>query len=175
MAPWLAFLEAYAVQALLRTPGFHRGVEKVVKTVHRVRHGIPPEELGGTKLDAPGNSGFMGHFLEEVKTQLDIAKGKSGSAGVNIDARAMSDAGTKTAAAHEQKMEVRLEGAERVWAEQSRKTAAKSQQQQETTAVGADQAWAALSNRGAAEAPKQGFMGSYIGALREQVKNGKRG
>ncbi|EMD00085.1 hypothetical protein BAUCODRAFT_49434, partial [Baudoinia panamericana UAMH 10762] len=68
MAPWLQVVEAFLVQQLLRQPTFHRAVEKVAKGVHRLRHGTPPEELGGTKLDQP--SGMLGHFLDEVKTQL---------------------------------------------------------------------------------------------------------
>ncbi|OQO01703.1 hypothetical protein B0A48_12740 [Cryoendolithus antarcticus] len=70
MAPWLMVLEAYAVQALLRTPGFHRIVEKVAKNVHRVRHGLPPEDEGGTSIQQPGQSGFAQHFVDEVKAQI---------------------------------------------------------------------------------------------------------
>ena len=74
MAPWLRVLEAYLVQALLRTPAFHRGVEKVAKSVHRIRHGLPPEEMGGTKIDRPGNEGFFRHFSEEIQAQLGRAE-----------------------------------------------------------------------------------------------------
>jgi hypothetical protein len=70
------FLEAYATQALLRSPSFHRLVEKVAKNVHRVRHGLPPEEQGGTSIDRPGESGFSQHFMEEIKTQLGRAERK---------------------------------------------------------------------------------------------------
>ncbi|EME77556.1 uncharacterized protein MYCFIDRAFT_19863, partial [Pseudocercospora fijiensis CIRAD86] len=70
MAPWLRFLEAWAVQQLLRTPAFHRAVEKVARQVHRARHGTPPEELGGTKLDDPNQPSFIRHFADELKTQL---------------------------------------------------------------------------------------------------------
>ena len=72
--PWLRFLEAWMVQQLLRTPGFHRAVEKVAKGVHRLRHGIPPAEMGGSRLEQPASEGFMKHFLEEVKTQLGTAE-----------------------------------------------------------------------------------------------------
>ncbi|KAF2207389.1 hypothetical protein CERZMDRAFT_5351, partial [Cercospora zeae-maydis SCOH1-5] len=70
MAPWLRVLEAYAVQALLRTPAFHRGVEKVAKQVHRIRHGLPYEEPGGTNISDPSQPGFTKHFLDELKGQL---------------------------------------------------------------------------------------------------------
>lgn len=76
MAPWLRFLEAYMVQLLLRTPAFHRGVEKVARSVHRIRHGIPPEEMGGTKIDGQSNESFLRHFGEEVQSQLGRAEAK---------------------------------------------------------------------------------------------------
>ena len=74
MAPWLRVLEAYAVQALLRTPAFHRGVEKVAKQVHRIRHGLPYEEPGGTNISDPSKPGFGKHFIEELKGQLGQAE-----------------------------------------------------------------------------------------------------
>ncbi|KAK4549115.1 hypothetical protein LTR36_007571 [Oleoguttula mirabilis] len=168
MAPWMAFVEAWAVQQLLRTPAFHRGVEKVAKGVHRLRHGTPPEELGGTKIDQPGNAGFLGHFFEEVKTQLGQAEAKSGSrlgsgggkpgggggsgsgsgstAGVNVDSRAMGHAGPKSAA--EQK-------------------AARVHE------INADAAWRD-AQKNAAVPPQQGFLGEYAEALRQQLKSDKR-
>jgi len=74
MAPWLRLLEGWAVEQLLRTPGFHRGVEKVAKTVHRVRNGLPKEEEGGTNIDRPDGPGFGQHFFDELKTQLGRAE-----------------------------------------------------------------------------------------------------
>ncbi|KAF2766335.1 hypothetical protein EJ03DRAFT_242636, partial [Teratosphaeria nubilosa] len=70
MAPWLRVVEAYLVQALLRTPAFHRGVEKVAKQVHRIRHGLPPEAPSGTSIDSPHNSSFLNHYWDEVRAQL---------------------------------------------------------------------------------------------------------
>lgn len=67
--PWLAVLEAYLVQRLLRSPAFHRAIGKAHKSVHRMRHGIPPEEMGGTKLDTPAGQGFVSHFIDELKGQ----------------------------------------------------------------------------------------------------------
>ena len=40
------------VVQLLKSPLFHHGVRRVHKGVHRFRHGVPPEEMGGTKLDS---------------------------------------------------------------------------------------------------------------------------
>ena len=97
MAPWLRVLEAYAVQALLRTPAFHRGVEKVAKQVHRIRHGLPYEEPGGTNISDPSKPGFGKHFIEELKGQLGQAEKeaaeirKSGREGIDAH-NAVSDA-----------------------------------------------------------------------------------
>lgn len=77
---WQRVLEAYLVQALLRTPAFHRVVERVAKNVHRLRHGVPPEEMGGTKIDDPNSGSFLRHFSEEIQTQLGRAEAKTGDA-----------------------------------------------------------------------------------------------
>ena len=146
MSPWIRVLEAYAVAALLRTPAFHRAVEKVAKGVHRVRHGVPPEELGGTKINRPGESGFLQHFVDEVKTQVGAAEAKNGSAGVNMDSRAMSPSGVKSKVEHET-AKLDEETAEAAWRD---------------------------SQRNSAQPPKQGMFGEYMGALREQMRSDKR-
>lgn len=106
MAPWLRFLEAYMVQALLRTPAFHRGVEKVARTVHRIQHGTPPEEMGGTKIDGPTDGSFLRHFTEEVQTQLGRAEARSHDSAVARSVKATGEAeGAK----------VEDEGADAVW------------------------------------------------------------
>ncbi|KAK5172698.1 uncharacterized protein LTR77_002818 [Saxophila tyrrhenica] len=141
MAPWLRFLEAYMVQMLLRTPAFHRGVEKVARSVHRIRHGTPPEELGGTKIDGKSNDGFLRHFSEEVQTQLGRAEAKNGETAVkNTSEHASEKKGPRG----------------REWA-------------QETEDETADAAWQNTQKR-AAEPPKQGFLDEYMGALREQLR-----
>ncbi|TKA32080.1 hypothetical protein B0A50_01327 [Salinomyces thailandicus] len=143
MSPWLRVLEAYAVAALLRTPAFHRAVEKVAKQVHRVRHGIPPDEPSGTQIDnKPGPSGFLGHFADEVKAQMGAEKHKQGSAGVNMDSRAMSHDGRKS----------RVEEVEA-----------------EADKVNADAAWRDAQHN-AAQPPKRGLGGEYLAALREQMR-----
>ncbi|KAL3461315.1 hypothetical protein BJX64DRAFT_164313 [Aspergillus heterothallicus] len=38
------------------SPTFHRMVGRVHSRVQRFRHGIPPEEMGGTKLENNGSS-----------------------------------------------------------------------------------------------------------------------
>lgn len=107
MAPWLRFLEAYLVQALLRSPAFHRGVEKVAHRVHRFRHGLPPEQTGGTNIDKPGGeSGFSKHFLDEVKTQLGYAEQKDGKQMENDNS--VNARGQKST-------EVEDEGSDSVW------------------------------------------------------------
>lgn len=68
-APWMALVEAFLVKKLLESQAFHKAVGKAHKRVHQIRHGIPPEEMGGTKLDAPEGRGFLGHFVDELKGQ----------------------------------------------------------------------------------------------------------
>ncbi|KAK5129885.1 hypothetical protein LTR08_002721 [Meristemomyces frigidus] len=147
MAPWLRFLEAWAVEQLLRTPAFHRVVEKVAKNVHRVRNGHPPEELGGTHIDRPGESaGFLGHFYNEVKTQLGKAEAQQkNSAGVNIDSRAMSGAGTTSKA---------------------------EAQAARVDEMDSEAAWKDVQARAAVPA-KRGLAGEYAQALRRQFKSDK--
>ena len=106
MAPWVRVLEANLVQALLRTPAFHRAVEKVAKNVHRVRYGIPPEEMGGTKLDDANSPSFLKHFTEEVQTQLGRAESKTGTDIAGKHERTVVGRGTQ---------EVEDEGADAVW------------------------------------------------------------
>jgi hypothetical protein len=143
MAPWLMVLEAYMVQALLRTPAFHRGVEKVVKTVHRVRHGMSPEELGGTKIDrsgSSGDSGFAEHFLREVKTQLGRAEREEAR---SVMAKDLAE-GTVNS-----------------------RTAAKKLEDES-----ADAAWADMQKT-LSRPEGKGFLGEYMGALRSQIRDGK--
>lgn len=145
MAPWLRFLEAYLVQALLRSPAFHRGVEKVAKRVHQIRHGIPPEELGGTKIDQPGQPSFPKKFVDEVRTQLGYAEQQEArnAAGKSTGVK---DGSVNARGQHSNVME------------------------EETS----DAAWENAQKR-FSETPKAGFMQEYMEALREQVKNNKNG
>ena len=167
MAPWLRVLEAYLVQALLRTPAFHRGVEKVVRQVHRIRHGIPPEEMGGTKLDEPGQSGFLKHFTEEVQAQLGRAEAREGDAAAkSIGERGSVGKGSRMPT--QQQVEEEL-NADAVW-----ETARKQTQRKvaDEGMVGADAAWE-TARRQTEKGAKRGFIGEYIEALKEQGRNGK--
>jgi len=150
MAPWLRFVEAWAVQQLLRTPAFHRAVEKVARQVHRVRHGTPPDELGGTKIDQPGSSGYLQHFMDEVKTQIGSAESKNagGNTGLNIDGRVMADQGT-TARVNAEAEKVIDESAEAAWRDSQRNAASQT--------------------------PRQSILGEFGSAIREQWKSDKRG
>lgn len=170
MAPWLRVLEAYAVQALLRTPAFHRGVEKVAKQVHRIRHGLPYEEPGGTNISDPSQPTFRKHFLDELKGQLGQAEreeleGAMRTKGVNedsINARgAVGDAD--------------VERAEQVWQNMQRKaeqTATKDKTTTEDEQINAHHAWKEAQER-LNEEPKPGFMSAYMDAIKEQIRNGK--
>ena len=129
------------VQLLLRTPAFHRAVEKVARGVHRVRHGIPPEEMGGTKIDQPSNGSFLKHFTEEVQTQVGRAEARGGEAAVKCTERGGARAGG---------------GAEKKVEEETAETA-----------------WESAKRRAEQGEERQGFLGEYMGALREQVRGGK--
>nr|POE92414.1 hypothetical protein CFP56_69661 [Quercus suber] len=146
MSPWIRVLEAYLIAALLRQPAFHRAVEKVARQVHRIRHGIPPDELRGTKIDGPKDNGFLGHFLDEIKSQLGKAEGKD-TAGVNIDRRVMDPQAGRQRATKAEMTPPEDESADAVW-----HTASKD----------------------AKRPPKRGFLGEYTEALREQIRTGER-
>jgi hypothetical protein len=145
MAPWLQFVEAWAVQQLLRTPGFHRVVEKVAKNVHRVRNGLPREEKGGTSIDRPDGSTFGKHFFDELKTQLGRAE--------RLEQNSTSV-----------RKEPNISEMRRPKPRMSEEETAKS--------AGSDAAWQDYQRR-AAEPPKQHFMAEYMDALRAQMRNDK--
>lgn len=50
-------------------------VGRVHQKVHHLKYGVPPEEMGGTKLDNNGRGlqRFLEYFKEEIKDQM---KGK---------------------------------------------------------------------------------------------------
>ena len=160
MAPWLRVLEAYLVQLLLRTPAFHRGVEKVARQVHRVRNGIPPEEMGGTKIDQPGNSSFFKHFNEEIQTQLGRAEGDAARSSRVEQARSAG-----------QRVE-QPEGADAVWDNMKKQAPPQHAQKKVVVDEGADAAWES-ARRKTESGAKRGFIGEYVEALREQTKNGR--
>ncbi|KAL4946160.1 hypothetical protein BDV06DRAFT_218684 [Aspergillus oleicola] len=66
--------EVWLTGRLLTSPTFHRMVGRVHGKVQQLRHGIPPEELGGTNRDHTGPAKqFFQYFKEEIKDQV---KGK---------------------------------------------------------------------------------------------------
>lgn len=143
MAPWLRLLEGWAVEQLLRTPGFHRVVEKVAKNVHRVRNGLPPEEKGGTSIDRPDQPGFGQHFFDELKTQIGrTERGEQNSTMLQDEAKIFKNGNSK-------------ENASRTVEDE-----------------GSDAAWRDIQ-KSSAEPPKQGFMSEYMDALKAQLRNEK--
>lgn len=104
--------EELAVNQLLRTPAFHRAVETVVKNAHRLRYGVPPDEMGGAKLEQP-DSQFGQHFLSELKAQLGATEKKQ-IADVESAVRA-------AAAKQDQTTETQEQNAEAVWQEIQRR------------------------------------------------------
>lgn len=165
MAPWLRVLEAYLIQALLRTPAFHRGVEKVAHRVHRFRNGLPPEPQGGTHVDDPANSKFFKHFSEEIQTQLGRAERQQQNVSAKPVRRSVPEDGEDADAAW------------RASREDSVSKAPKERGDGGEVREDAEGAWREAGKRGFEEGsspgPKQGFLGEYMAALREQIKNGK--
>lgn len=148
MAPWLAFLEAWAVQQLLRTPGFHRGVEKVARTVYRYRNNLPPEQKGGTSIDDPSKQSFVKHYFEEVQTQLGRAERK--------EQQQQRFSSSKAEGGKNGMKEEVDESADGAWKEISR---------------GMNKGQA--TGNGGAQKNGQGFLGEYLDALKQQVRGGK--
>jgi len=73
----LVLFEAHLINFLLRRPTFHRFVGYLHKKHRHIRHGVPPEELGGTNLEDPGKAGtVLRYFREEVGKQFDGLRGK---------------------------------------------------------------------------------------------------
>ncbi|KXS97197.1 hypothetical protein AC578_887 [Pseudocercospora eumusae] len=166
MAPWLRFLEAWAVQQLLRTPAFHRAVEKVARQVHRVRHGTPPEELGGTKLDHPDQPSFIRHFADELKTQLGKAERQEASEAARTEGVKGSSVKARRSAS-----EAGEHDSDAAWEhirQSARKTA--SSKPAEAAEENAEGAWRGAQQAGS-QGRKRGFMGEYMDALRDQINN----
>lgn len=178
MAPWLALLEAWAVQALLRTPAFHRAVEKVAKNVHRVRHGLPREEEGGTRIEGQDESGFTKHFMGAVKGQLGAAEEAEAE---KVRSRSYYEQLRQGKSQHEKAIgedeNIEHMDAEAAWKRTSMKLEAQSKNQakQNVDVVeDADSAWKSASKGLGQGEGNRGFMGQYMDALREQVRENKK-
>lgn len=68
----LTITQRKLVETLLRSPAFHRSVQKVHKQIHQLQHGKPPEYYGGTNLEEPAREGGLKSlfklFWEELKS-----------------------------------------------------------------------------------------------------------
>jgi hypothetical protein len=155
MAPWLHLLERWAVEQLLRTPGFHRGVEKVAKHVHRVRNGLPREEAGGTNIDRPDGPGFGKHFYDELKTQLGRAERSEQNSTILSEESKIFESGTP-------RSYTTRSDAVKEKGYMPRSDAVKDD--------GSEAAWRDLQ-RSSAQPPNQGFMSEYMDALKAQLRN----
>ncbi|KAH6649562.1 hypothetical protein F5144DRAFT_597106 [Chaetomium tenue] len=83
MAPWGRLLwevflrfENVLVSQILRSPGFHRGVRRVHRTVEDIRYGRDPTDplrQGEATAEPNRSSNFIKYFIEELRNQ---ARGK---------------------------------------------------------------------------------------------------
>jgi hypothetical protein len=163
--PWLRVLEQFAVEALLRSRTFHRAVEKVAKNVHRIRHGLPHEEDGGTNIDDPARAGLRQHFVDEVKGQLTRAQQREAMR------KKLDGAGPDAARTFEVE---EAEGADAIWRNMQRKAERNAAKTKGKTAeeeeADAEAAWRALQQN-PGHTPKAGFWSQYVDALRGQIRN----
>ncbi|KAH9905589.1 hypothetical protein F4778DRAFT_778981 [Xylariomycetidae sp. FL2044] len=63
----------YFVQMILRSPGFHRGVQRIHDTIHDRRYGRNPHEplRQGEATREPSQAGnFFAHFIDELRNQF---------------------------------------------------------------------------------------------------------
>ncbi|TPX07734.1 uncharacterized protein E0L32_010630 [Thyridium curvatum] len=80
MAPWNLFVrtlllcETAIVNRILASPGFHRAVGRIHRRVEDYRFGRNPHEplRPGEATEEPNvtRSGFLGHFVDELKNQI---------------------------------------------------------------------------------------------------------
>jgi hypothetical protein len=160
MAPWLHLLERWAVEQLLRTPGFHRVVEKVAKNVHRVRNGLPREEAGGTNIDRPDGPGFGKHFYDELKTQLGRAERAEQNSTILREESKIFESTSRTLNNRMPRSDaVKDESSDAAWRDLQR-----------SSKEGSDAAWQDIQ-RSSKEPPNQGFMSEYMEALKSQLRN----
>ncbi|KAL1303281.1 hypothetical protein AAFC00_006688 [Neodothiora populina] len=145
-APWMALVEAFLVKKLLESPAFHRAIGKAHKNVHRLRHGLPPEETGGTKLDSPAGRGFLGHFVDEIKDQA--LRGGKGNAADTSNGGLRSHTPPRRPQQQQQQ-------------QQARRSQPRSQTQRFDEADHASQ--------------QPGFMTNFLDELKGQFRGGKSG
>jgi hypothetical protein len=153
-------------------------VEKVAKNVHRVRHGLPKEEEGGTRIEGQEKDGFTRHFMGAVKGQLGAAEEaeaeKARPQSYYEQLRRGRVEGAKVA---EEEEDLGAMDAEAAWRRASRKLQEqeKAKPKEKVEAVeDADTAWKTTSKNLGQGEENTGFMGRYMDALREQVRENKR-
>ncbi|KAK4222397.1 hypothetical protein QBC38DRAFT_375189 [Podospora fimiseda] len=73
---WAAFLqvEDALVRQILKSPGFHRGVQRIHRTVQEVKYGRNPNEPlkpgeATTNHNKVDQDRFIKHFVDELKNQ----------------------------------------------------------------------------------------------------------
>ncbi|KAI0593964.1 hypothetical protein F4775DRAFT_463813 [Biscogniauxia sp. FL1348] len=70
----IVMVEDFIVKQLLRSPGFHRGVQRIHDQVHNIKYGRNPHEplRQGEATKEPGVdvNGFLSHFYDELRNQL---------------------------------------------------------------------------------------------------------
>ncbi|KXX74039.1 hypothetical protein MMYC01_209554 [Madurella mycetomatis] len=71
---WAVYLrvEDLIVAQVLRSPGFHRGVRRIHRTVEDIRYGRDPSEplrQGEATADPHRTEGFLKHFINELRNQ----------------------------------------------------------------------------------------------------------
>ncbi|KAI0887068.1 uncharacterized protein GGS22DRAFT_121054 [Annulohypoxylon maeteangense] len=72
MFKWFFLAEDYVVQLILRSPSFQRGVRRIHRTVQDYKHGRDPSEPlreGEATRDPTNSSGFLSHFIDELRNQ----------------------------------------------------------------------------------------------------------
>lgn len=118
-------------------------------------------------MDDPSKSNLFKHFSEEIQTQLGRAEQKAPQhEGARPVRRSVPEEG---------------ENADSAWRASQEESASRAPKEKsvEHGEVGedADSAWRNAGRRGHQEGdapgPKQGFLGEYVGALREQMRKGK--
>ncbi|KAI1073573.1 hypothetical protein F5B20DRAFT_587112 [Whalleya microplaca] len=72
---WRSFLlEDFMVKRLLSSPGFHRVVRRIHKTIHDLKHGRDPHEplRPGEATQEPGSqlNSFLSHFRDEIRNEF---------------------------------------------------------------------------------------------------------
>lgn len=167
---FIQVVETWLVARLLRSALFHRGVEKVAQTAHRLRTGEAPEAPGGTAIDDPARQDFLRHFTDELKSQFNGTVERQQAPRRHAPAEETREGSSvpevEDAEAAWRRMQVR--------ASEAPKGAEAREVRDE--AENADVAWRnAQDGRSGGRVEKRSFFGEYAEAVREQMNNKKPG